>query len=225
MPLKSCRTASPARALPAIRLTCLFHPVSVKSAGSISTAPTSSSHMAHAPPSAPSTPSRKRSIFSRRYQTSRARRSTRCPDRRGKTRRLRASAVEFESGGLDIFSQRFLFHLVFPDAPLDDVADGNQADNLAVLDHRQVPEFAQCHHFHDRTDGGGLLAADDLARHHRTDRFLEHRSSAFAERAMSRSDRMPSIWPLLITSRAPIFRSPRILIAADSFSSGSTHWM
>ena len=44
-------------------------------------------------------------------------------------------------------------------------------------------------------------------------------------RTMSRSDRMPSMRPLLITSTAPIFRSARILIAAESFASGSTLWI
>jgi hypothetical protein len=85
--------------------------------------------------------------------------------------------------GLDILAQRFLFGLVFTDPPFDDVADGNQADNPAVLDHRQMPEFARRHHFHDRTDSVGLLAADDLARHDRADRLVEHRSPAFAEHA------------------------------------------
>src|SRR6516164_4883370 len=41
-------------------------------------------------------------------------------------------------------------------------------------------------------------------------------------RTISRSDRMPSTPPLLITSTAPILRSPRILTAAESFASGST---
>ena len=51
------------------------------------------------------------------------------------------------SGGLDVFAQRFLFGLVFPDPPFDDVADRNQADHPAVLDHRQMPEFAQSSSF------------------------------------------------------------------------------
>ena len=41
-------------------------------------------------------------------------------------------------------------------------------------------------------------------------------------RTMSRSDRMPSSRPWFITSTAPILRSPRILIAAESFAPGST---
>ena len=44
-------------------------------------------------------------------------------------------------------------------------------------------------------------------------------------RTMSRSDRMPSMRPLVITSTAPIFFSARILIAAESFTSGSTIWI
>ena len=44
-------------------------------------------------------------------------------------------------------------------------------------------------------------------------------------RTMSRSDRMPSMRPSLITSTAPILRSARILIAAESFASGSTLWI
>jgi len=41
-------------------------------------------------------------------------------------------------------------------------------------------------------------------------------------RTISRSDRMPSMRPSLMTSTAPIFRSPSILMAEESFASGST---
>ncbi len=41
-------------------------------------------------------------------------------------------------------------------------------------------------------------------------------------RTMSRSDRIPSTRPWLMTSTAPILRSPSILIATDSLTSGST---
>src|SRR5205085_6435085 len=37
------------------------------------------------------------------------------------------------------------------------------------------------HRFHDRADSVGLLAADDLARHHRADGFIEHGSTTFPE--------------------------------------------
>src|SRR6266436_4566275 len=129
--------------------------------------------MAHAPPSVRSTPFRKRSTFSRRLRAGRPRQSRGCPDL--------PSALR--SGGLDILAQRFLFGLVFPDPPFDDVADRYQADNLAILDHRQMPEFARGHHFHDRGDGVGLPAADDLACHHRADRLVERRCTALAEHA------------------------------------------
>ena len=46
------------------------------------------------------------------------------------------------SGGLDVVLQRFLLGLEFPDPPFDDVADRDQADHRALLDHRQMPEFA-----------------------------------------------------------------------------------
>ena len=39
-----------------------------------------------------------------------------------------------------------------------------------------------------------------------------------------RSDRIPSMRPLLITRKAPIFRSASALIAADSLTSGSMVW-
>ena len=48
-----------------------------------------------------------------------------------------------QSGGLDVIAKCFLFDLVFPDPPFDDVADRNQADNHAFLDHRQMPEFSK----------------------------------------------------------------------------------
>src|ERR1700741_2291556 len=48
-----------------------------------------------------------------------------------------------QSGGLDVVAKCFLFELVFADPPFDDVADRNQADNHAFLDHRQMPEFSQ----------------------------------------------------------------------------------
>src|SRR5580658_8771515 len=127
--------------------------------------------MAGAPPSGPSIRSRKRSTFWR---------PARDPPQPG----IDPGGVGGSgSGGLDIIAQRFLLGLEFPDPPFDYVADRNQADNPAVLDHRQMPEFAQRHHFHDRADGIALLAADHLARHHRTDRFFEHRRAAFAEHA------------------------------------------
>src|SRR5580693_7692992 len=98
--------------------------------------------MARAPPSAPSSPYRKQSTFS--HQPGR---STSCRDRLqswpeslGPKVLARKSWLESPgsrsgSGGLDIVAQRFLLGLVFPDAPFDDIADGNQADNLVDLNH------------------------------------------------------------------------------------------
>src|ERR1700680_4248483 len=44
-----------------------------------------------------------------------------------------------------------------------------------------MPEFSQGHHFHDRGDGVGLPATDDLARHDRADRFIQYSRTALAE--------------------------------------------
>ncbi len=115
---------------------------------------------------------RKPSTFWRRSPANPVLPPTSRPDRR----RVR-------SGGLDVVAQRFLLGLEFPHPPFDDVADRNQADHLAVLDDGQMPEFSQRHHFHDRADGVGLPATDDLARHHGADRFVEHRSASLAEHA------------------------------------------
>src|SRR6266550_2728281 len=124
--------------------------------------------MARAPPSAPSIPFRKRSTFSRP----------------GRLRRSRTSPEpDVRSGGLDVFAQRFLFALEFADPPFDDVADRDQADYHALLDHRQMPEFAQRHHFHDRGDSVGLPATDHLGGHDLADRFIEHPRTAFTQRA------------------------------------------
>src|SRR5205814_533526 len=57
------------------------------------------------------------------------------------------------------------------------------ANHNAFLYHRQMPELAQRHHFHDRGDRVGLPAADDLAGHDCADRFIKDLGSAFAEHA------------------------------------------
>src|SRR5689334_6788128 len=127
--------------------------------------------MARALPNARSTPSRRRSTFWRR------RRAMLTPPTRLQKRRNE------NSGGLDVVAQRFLLGLVLPDPPFDDVADRDQADHLAVLDDRQMPELAQRHHLHDAADGVGLPATDHLARHAGADRLVEHLRTAFAEHA------------------------------------------
>src|SRR5437868_14969882 len=126
--------------------------------------------MAFARPSARSTPSRRRSTFWRRRRLLRM---------RPPTRSQRNSA----SGGLDVVAQRFLLGLVFVDPALDDVADRDQPDHLAVLDHGQMPELAERHHFHDAADGVGLPATDDLARHAGADGLVQHFGATLAEHA------------------------------------------
>src|SRR5947207_10573439 len=126
-------------------------------------------HMARARPSAPSSRFRRRSGFWCRLRATQPRR----PRRRSKSR----------SGGLDIIPQRFLLGLVFLDPALDDIADRDQADYPALLDHRQVPELAQRHHFHNAGDGVGLPATDDFAGHHRADGFVEYAGATLAQRA------------------------------------------
>src|SRR6202020_1818141 len=128
--------------------------------------------MARARPSAPSSQSRKGSTSWRRRRS---------PQRRSST--IRLEGVSIASGRLDIFAQRFLLVLVFLHAPFDDIADRNQADDPLAIEDRQVAEFSERHHLHDRADGIGLLAAHDLARHHRTDRLFEDGSAALAEHA------------------------------------------
>src|SRR4029077_6127209 len=86
-------------------------------------------------------------------------------------------------GGLDVIAKRFLLGFIFLDASLDDVADRDQADHLTVLDHGQVAELAERHHLHEPADRVGLAAADDLARHHRADRLIQHPRAALAEHA------------------------------------------
>ena len=67
-------------------------------------------------------------------------------------------------------------------------------------------------------------ATHDLARHHRADRLVEHGSAALAEHAhdVALGQNAFDACRRLITSTAPIRRSRSILIAAESFASGST---
>ena len=79
--------------------------------------------------------------------------------RRRRTQRTSKRPNRHASGRLDVVAQRFLLGLVFLDAPLDDVADRDQADHLALLDHGQMAEFADRHHLHDPGDGVGLAGS------------------------------------------------------------------
>src|SRR3954452_13355896 len=90
---------------------------------------------------------------------------------------------DLASGGLDIILQRFLLVLEFLDTPFDDVADRDQADEFAALEHRQMPELAGSHLFHDGRDGIGRPAANHLARHHATYGLIEYGGAALADHA------------------------------------------
>src|SRR3954465_668840 len=92
-----------------------------------------------------------------------------------------APGTRSASRGLDVILQRFLLVLEFLDAPFDHVADRDQADELAALEHRQMAELAGSHLFHDGRDGIDRPAANHLARHHRAYRFVEHGGAALAD--------------------------------------------
>src|SRR5438876_3297072 len=136
--------------------------------------------MARAPPNAPSIPFRRRSRFWRPLPPAPRRSLNGNLEEALRANSWRPLAWIGGSRGLDIIAQRLLFALVFLDAPFDDVADRDQADDPISLDHRQMPELARRHHLHERGNGVGLPAGDHLARHHRMNRFVEHRSAAFA---------------------------------------------
>src|SRR6185437_5621073 len=114
------------------------------------------------PPSARWIPSRRRSTWSR-------------------PPRPRSCLERAFSGRLDVLTQRLLLGLVILDAPFDDVADRDQPDDAVTLEHWQVPEFAERHHFHDRCDGVVLPATYDLACHRRADRLVEHACTPLAQ--------------------------------------------
>ena len=60
------------------------------------------------------------------------------------------------SGGLDVVAQRRLLALHLLQAVLDHVADRDDADQAALLDHRHMAELAFRHPLHDRADRVGL---------------------------------------------------------------------
>ena len=65
----------------------------------------------------------------------------------------------------DVLAQRGALALDLSDAPLHDVADRDDADELALIDDRHVTEFALGHALHDDRNRVGLGAGRDLARH------------------------------------------------------------
>src|SRR6516165_8375241 len=84
---------------------------------------------------------------------------------------------------LNVLLQRFLLVLVFLNAPVEDVADRDQADDAVAFEHGQMAELAIGHHFHDGGNGIVLPAADDLARHHLADRPVQHAGSPLTHHA------------------------------------------
>src|SRR5262245_16199923 len=81
----------------------------------------------------------------------------RCQSTRGPSRRSAGDDVGFERLGLGpgLFQPR-----------LDDVADRDQAQQLAAMHHRQVAEAPVGHGLHDLVDRIVGIAGDDIARHH-----------------------------------------------------------
>jgi hypothetical protein len=66
---------------------------------------------------------------------------------------------------------------------LDHIADGDDADKFALLDHRDVTEFAFGHLFHDGGDGFASGASRDFARHDPAHWLIEYAGAALSERA------------------------------------------
>lgn len=120
----------------------LISPRSDAPAGSNFTRLPTRSPRENARPSAPSSRSTKRFRSSRR-------RLVRWHARAVRQQIRPAREPRSGSSRLDIVAQGCLFEFVFLDASLDDVADRNQPDQAAFLDHRQMPEFVIGHGFHD----------------------------------------------------------------------------
>ena len=76
---------------------------------------------------------------------------------------------------LDVIAQRRLLALHLLQPMLDHVADRDDAGEPALLDHRQMAEFARRHPLHDRADGVRRAAGRDLAGHHLGQRQVERR--------------------------------------------------
>ncbi len=66
-------------------------------------------------------------------------------------------------------------------AVLDHVADRHDADQLVLLDHRDVPELAERHPLHDPPDGLGQSAGHHLAGHHLRQRLVERVRAALRQ--------------------------------------------
>ena len=77
------------------------------------------------------------------------------------------------SGGRDIFAQRLALAVEGVDVALDDVADGNDADQASVLYDRDMAKPALRHRLHDMLDRVVASHGDDLRRHVTRNRIIE----------------------------------------------------
>src|SRR6476646_2430911 len=66
---------------------------------------------------------------------------------------------------------------------LDDVANRDDADDAAAIDHGHMTELARGHALHDARDGFGRMAGLDLARHRPAHRLVERARSALRQDA------------------------------------------
>src|SRR6516164_8559996 len=117
----------------------------------------------------------------RHPRTGRVRRSSGSPPAFPPDRR--SPAQRRASRRLDVIAQRggFVLHLL--QSVLDHVADRHDADNLLLLDHRDVAELAGGHALHDDPDGLRRAAGDDFAGHDLRQRLCEHARSMLSEHA------------------------------------------
>src|SRR5215471_2748658 len=84
---------------------------------------------------------------------------------------------------LDVVAQRGGFVLHFLEPILHHVADRDHADHLVLLDHRNMPELAGRHPFHDDADGLRRTAGEDLACHDLCQRLRERGGTLLGEHA------------------------------------------
>jgi hypothetical protein len=83
--------------------------------------------------------------------------------------------------GLDVVSHRPRFVLHFVHAVLHDVADRDNADEPALIDHRHVAKLSGCHPLHDAGDRFTFVAGLNLPRHRSTHRKIERGYAALRQ--------------------------------------------
>ena len=137
--------------------------------------------------------------------------------------RVKPGNDECELSRLDIVAQRFLLFLVFPPRDFTTSPIEISPITLSFSTTGKWRNFPAVIFSMIAPTVSALLQVTTL----RVMTALTGSSSTLAPRSpktrtMSRSDRMPSRRPSLITSTAPMRRSPSSLIAADSFASGLT---